>query len=159
MNVEKETSNSQIIDNKEITLKVLTIDDNKFNVAIQINQTIKDFKSKLESISEVPWNMQRLIYKGKLLENEKKIIDYSMSNEDVIHFIAKLNSEEPNDNSSNSNPLNDNINTENNNNTFRSGIGVRGFASLGRGLNSINFLPIINPIRRRRLYRSSNPGN
>lgn len=124
------------------------MDEKKFNLVTKSNDTILELKRKLEAESSVPANMQRLIFKGKLLEDEKFVKDYYIEDESAIHFIAKLNNA---NNESSNNNLND-FTTHENNNINTGGIRfIRAGTSevLPGILGSINFLPILAPERRR----------
>lgn len=74
----------------EIELKVISMDEKIFIIKVNINDKVSDLKAKIEQVSEVPIDRQRLIHKGKQLDNEKQLKSYNMSHMDAIHFIAKL---------------------------------------------------------------------
>ena len=102
-----ENNSSNIQETNDISLKVISMDEKIFIVPTNLNFTIKEFKEKLQTESNVPWDKQRLIYKGKLLENSKSLKDYNFSNMDAVHFIAKLSNTEENTNNNESNENND----------------------------------------------------
>lgn len=126
-----------------IQLKVISMDEKNFNITIGLNSTIKDLKVKIEEVCEVPWGCQRLISKGKLLENEKTICYYQLKQLDAIHLIAKVHE------------INENSNL--NNNPGEDDIFVRPMNTGSRGENgdlnqiSFGFLPLFPPLRRRRI--------
>lgn len=85
-----------------ITLKVLSMDEKKFSIEMNKNQKVSELKNSIMNKSTVPENRQRLIYKGKLLEDNNTLRYYNLKNDDCIHFIAKLENVDLNDaNSSN----------------------------------------------------------
>jgi hypothetical protein len=122
------------------------MDEKRFNLTISSKDSILDLKRKLEAESSVPANLQRLIFKGKLLEDNKLVKDYYIDDESAIHFIAKLN--DSHESFSNNNNLND-FETENNNNPGVRVIRTGGSELFPNILGSINFLPIPNPTRHR----------
>lgn len=132
-------------ESSSIQLKVISMDEKNFTIAIEIGDTIKDFKVKIEEVCEVPWRLQRLICKGKLLDNDKTIRDCQLKNLDAIHLIAKVHE------------INDNLNTNLNNNLADDDLFGRAMTSGMRGENgdlnqiSFGFLPLFPPLRRRRI--------
>ena len=93
---------------EEIEIKVISMDEKNFIIKIKKNATIKEFKEKLETVSNVPSDKQRLIYRGKLLNNNEKISYYEISNLDAVHLIANLLNDNNEANISNTN-LNNNL--------------------------------------------------
>ena len=65
----------------EIKIKELTILN---------DMTIEDLRIIIEEEFQIPTYKQNLIYKGKMLKNEKKLEDYNISNNDVILLIEKV---------------------------------------------------------------------
>lgn len=94
---------------QEITIKIRTFEK---DLEVQISSTAKisNLKEKIEQISKVPSNRQRLIFRGHLLKDEETISSYKISDKDVVHLIAKLESESnEQNNNSNSNENQHNI--------------------------------------------------
>lgn len=131
-------SSDNVLENESIEIKILTMDEKFYFVFLKNEETIHDLKEKIEILTEVPKDKQRLIFKGKLLENEKKINDYQINNHDAIHLIAKVNQSDNIANISN-NIQNDNLNMRRERDPF-----------------TLNFFPLIQPMRRRRIREISN---
>ena len=76
----------------EISIKV------KFNKGEQIikefsilsDMTVEDLRLIIEEEFKVPTYKQNLIYKGNMLQNEKKLEDYKISNNDQILLVEKI---------------------------------------------------------------------
>ena len=65
----------------EINIKELTVLSDMF---------VEDLRLILEEEFKVPPYKQNLIFKGKMLHNEKKLEDYNISNNDLILLIEKI---------------------------------------------------------------------
>lgn len=85
---------------QEITIKIRTFEK---DLEVQISNTAKisNLKEKIESVSKVPSNRQRLIFRGHLLKDEETISSYKISDKDVVHLIAKLENETNEQNNNN----------------------------------------------------------
>lgn len=76
----------------EISIKI------KFNKGEQIikefailsDMTVEDLRLIIEEEFKVPTYKQNLIYKGNMLQNEKKLEDYKISNNDIILLVEKI---------------------------------------------------------------------
>lgn len=132
-------SSDNLLENQSIEIKILTMDEKFYFVSLKKEETIHDLKEKIEILTEVPKDKQRLIFKGKLLENEKKINDYQINNHDAIHLIAKVNQSNDNIVNINNNIQNDNLNMRRERDPF-----------------TLNFFPLIQPMRRRRIREIPN---
>ena len=74
---------------EEILVKVKTL-DNQININIRKNATISELKEKINRILNIPQTDQRLIYQGKILQNNsEKIKHYKITNECVIHLVIR----------------------------------------------------------------------
>jgi len=124
-------------DPNSINLKILSMDEKKFNISIDKESLVKDLKEKIQTESLVPANRQRLISKGKLLDDDKKLSSYSIKDQDVIHFIARLNNDTSNNNNTN---LNDMDIQRENDLLLRDRHRERG---------NLNLFPFLAPMRRR----------
>ena len=87
---------------EEILVKVKTL-DNQININIRKNATLSELKEKISRILNIPQTDQRLIYQGKILQNNtEKIKHYKIANESVIHLvIRKLTLSDDNNNNIN----------------------------------------------------------
>lgn len=86
---------------------------------------------------------QRLIFQGKLLLNNEKAKNYKISDESVIHLVAKAN-DEMQENNTNNNNANTNIPNSNLNNISNQSILPEDIFS------SLIEIPILRPRRPRR---------
>ena len=70
-------------------IKIKTL-DNQISINIRKNSTLLELKEKINQILNAPINNQRLIYQGKILQNNaEKIKHYKIGNESVIHLVMR----------------------------------------------------------------------
>ena len=104
--------------NNYIRIKIKTIDSNIHDIIFdESNPTIKDLKKKIEFKLKLPTANQRLIYQGRLLQDNQIFSDYKIENDHVIHLVEQdlqnnRTNNYPNPNNSNipDNPQNQNNN-------------------------------------------------
>ena len=68
---------------KTLTLKTLII-------FIEPSDSIEDVKEKIKENEGIPVDQQRLIYKGKQLEDKRTIADYNIKRSSYLHLILRL---------------------------------------------------------------------
>ncbi|AFZ79025.1 ubiquitin family member protein [Theileria equi strain WA] len=54
------------------------------------NETVLDVKKKLSEKQNIPLEQQRMIYNGKLLEDNKTLAEYNIKNNAVIQLVLRL---------------------------------------------------------------------
>lgn len=87
---------------------------------------------------------QRLIFQGKLLQNSEKAKSYKISDDSVIHLVAKANDEMQENNTNN------NANTNNTNNTNSNSTANNQSILPEDIFSSLIEIPILRPRRPRR---------
>lgn len=124
--------------NRLVNLKILSIDEKKFNIDIDVNKDVSELKTLITRKSTVPEFRQRLIFKGKLLEDNKTLKFYNLKNDDCIHFIAKLDNVEINEDLNNNSNNNLNANTNNfANPSIYPRVNIRNFGSNSNNITEI----------------------
>ena len=74
---------------EEILVKIKTL-ENQININIRKNATLSELKDKINRILNIPQTDQRLIYQGKILQNNsEKLKHYKIQNESVIHLVIR----------------------------------------------------------------------
>lgn len=129
-----DTKNTNNITKDNVNLKVISIDEKSYLFLVDTNINVKTLKTLLEEKSNVPWDKQRLIHKGKLLENSKQLKFYNIKDMDAVHLIAKINSEN-NDNLNNNNVIEQTDNT-----AFRDNRRFRLFDTRANNNDNINII-------------------
>ena len=104
----------------EIQVKIkMTANAQIYNLKILKSDTIQAVKEKCEKETKIPPESQNLVYKGRILSNEKLVSDYKIDNDHTIilvkkHIPSSSSSTENKPTSQNTN-TNTNTNTDNNN--------------------------------------------
>ena len=97
---------------EEILIKIKTL-DNQINIIIRKNATLTELKEKINQLLNVPLANQRLLYQGKILQNNsEKIKHYKIANESVVHLVVRKVT--LSDDTNQNNNINNNINNINN---------------------------------------------
>ncbi|CAD8048593.1 unnamed protein product [Paramecium sonneborni] len=68
----------------QIILKIKTLDNQITSFAIDPNNTVQQLKNEIQTKLNIPLDKQRLIYQGRVLENNKTLQDYKLQNDHVI---------------------------------------------------------------------------
>ena len=78
-----------------MTIKIQTL-DNIHPITIKRNISVSELKDKITEVIHfinqtfnIPVPKQRLIFQGKLLQNTEKLINYKITDQSVIHLVAK----------------------------------------------------------------------
>ena len=96
------------MNSNEITIKIKTLNTTTFPINIYKKAKISELKSEIFKKVRIHSNNQKLIYQGRVLENNKYISDYKIENYDVIHLVEtdSRNYQEPPSNNNNENSNN-----------------------------------------------------
>ena len=125
---------------EEIQVKIkMTSNAQVYTVKISKSDTIQTLKERCQKETSIPPESQNLVYKGRILSNEKLVSDYKIENEHTIILVKKhspaqttaetktttttTNSNDSTGNSTNnSNTNSNNTNNTNNNNSNNSNV-------------------------------------
>ena len=131
---------------EEIEVIIKLSPENQINyISIRKLDTILKLKEHCQIISKIPPDQQNLLYKGKILLNEKLISDYNIENNHEILLVKKVDPTPENVQlNQNSNNLNLNKNVLNNNNINFSNNKEINFNEVANVFSKINFSPLLN---------------
>lgn len=60
---------------------------NKWDVSIELESTVEEFKQAIEQESGVPSGQQRLIYSGKILKDAETLASYHVQDDHAVHMV------------------------------------------------------------------------
>ena len=111
----------------EIQIKIkMTSNAQVYTIKVLKSDTIQTLKEKCEKETSIPPKSQNLVYKGRILSNEKLVSDYKIENDHTIILVKKHTSSQPttaenktntqNTSTNNNNTSTNSTNTNNNNN-------------------------------------------
>lgn len=72
-----------------ITVVILDVAQKKFPVKISPNSTVKRLKEKGHAVHKIPPDRQRLIYHGRMLSDEKTLLEEKMKDQVIVHLFPK----------------------------------------------------------------------
>ncbi|CAL8135046.1 unnamed protein product [Orchesella dallaii] len=70
----------------DVTVKTLDSQNHVFNV--EEDDTVKQFKELISSTIGIPTDQQRLIFRGRVLQDDKKLSEYSVASS-VVHVVQR----------------------------------------------------------------------
>jgi hypothetical protein len=69
-----------------------TLLGNQITIDFELSDTIHNIKARIQDKEGIPIELQRLIYKRQVLEDNKTLADYNISKEDTIYLIRRVRS-------------------------------------------------------------------
>ena len=73
-----------------IRIQLKTATGQLFILTMNSEHTILDLKKQFYMLQEINLDSQRIIYQGKQLEDHKRLSDYNIVNESVLHIVLRL---------------------------------------------------------------------
>lgn len=71
-------------------VKILTLTGKKFSVKVSEELLVSELMSKIQDKEGIPLDQQRLICKGRQLQDKMKLKDYDIKDQDKIHLVLRL---------------------------------------------------------------------
>ena len=73
----------------EIVVRAKTLDGNEYSVNIQRSASVAELKAKIEPLTSMPANQQRIIFQGRCLEDNMTISSAGLDNHSVVHLVER----------------------------------------------------------------------
>ncbi|KAI8601519.1 ubiquitin-related domain-containing protein [Dissophora ornata] len=83
------TDSSASQSSSPITLTVKTIESQTHSVTTSLNETVLQLKERLAEMLQVPTPRQRLIFRGRVLVDDKQLSEYSLQDGQTIHLVTR----------------------------------------------------------------------
>ena len=73
----------------EITIRIKTLNGREEQVNVGRGQSVADLKCKIETLTSMPANQQRIIFQGRCLTDDMTITSAGLDNHSVIHVVER----------------------------------------------------------------------
>ena len=74
--------------NNQIFIETLT--GKKFSLDVKPSETIKNIKAKIQDREGIPAEKQKLVFAGRILEDNTTLADYNIEMESIVYLIIKV---------------------------------------------------------------------
>lgn len=72
-----------------IHVRILDLNGKFFNIACRLDATVARVKAKVLECTEVPVAQQRLIYRGRVLEDDSRLAEYKVEDGHTVHLFVR----------------------------------------------------------------------
>ena len=79
-----------VVDMPDFYVIIETLTHRKYIIVCKISDTIEKLKTRIQDAVEIPPDQQRLINRGKQLEDRQTIADYNIKKGDIVHLVLRL---------------------------------------------------------------------
>ncbi|TMW59350.1 hypothetical protein Poli38472_004419 [Pythium oligandrum] len=91
--------------NGTLHVRLKMLDERVFDVEVDPDVSVTEFRGKVAEVTTVPPELQRLIYRGKLLKDGSTLSSYAIQDGHTVHLVSKPGATAASTTSSASNPV------------------------------------------------------
>lgn len=88
---ESSKNNTKETGGEKITVKIKSLTGNVIEIKLTDDKTIKDLKDLIQTKEGIKPKQQRLIFKGKQLEDESTLQSNGIKHESIVYIVLKYN--------------------------------------------------------------------
>ena len=77
------------MEDSTIEIKVKVMEGADLMVNSRLSDSVEELKRKIQAMSAIPIEHQRLIFRGRVLENNKTLRECDLENEDTIFLVKQ----------------------------------------------------------------------
>ncbi|TMW60735.1 hypothetical protein Poli38472_000777 [Pythium oligandrum] len=86
-----DSSEEEALEPGFIRVRILDLNGKFFNIACQLEWTVLMLKEKVVESTEVAITSQRLIYRGRVLEDDHQLAEYKLEDGHTVHLFVRMN--------------------------------------------------------------------
>ncbi|CAH1434765.1 unnamed protein product [Lactuca virosa] len=84
------TDGLEVDGSDDVTINIWCSGGIKFVVQVSLDSSVESFKSVIAKNCDVPAEQQRLVYKGRLLKDDRTLRSYDLEAEQTVHLVRRL---------------------------------------------------------------------
>jgi len=73
----------------DIHIKIITMDNQRHNIVVNLGMFVPELKALVQIKTGIEISRQRVIHRGKVLENDKTLRNYHLEDGHTVHVVAR----------------------------------------------------------------------
>eukprot|EP01132_Coremiostelium_polycephalum_P009205 gene9205-11281_t len=102
---------------EKINIKIKKLDGTVYSLEVSSDVPVPELKALIQELSSIPSNLQRVIYQGKVLRDDKDISFYNIKDGNTLHLAERAPEPSTNSNNQTSTPMSSTTSTTTTTNT------------------------------------------